>query len=169
MPGSGAGAVTLHEQLEVLERARHGPDRLRRHAGVERGRVELGMAEQDLDDANVHVLFEPMGGEAVAQRVGRHALLDPATSAASWTARLSWRVDSGSRQLRPGNSQPSGSMTPRRLPSRHHCRSSARSWGDSMALRSLRPLPCSTRISMRVLSMSPTLRATTSDTRSPAP
>src|SRR3954464_5257319 len=75
--GVAPGAVTLHEQLEVLERARHGPDRLRRHAGVERGRVELGMAEQDLDDANVHVLFEQVGGEAVAQRVGRHALLDP--------------------------------------------------------------------------------------------
>lgn len=39
----------------------------------------------------------------------------------------------------------------------------------SMALRSLRPLPCSTRISMRVESMSSTLRCATSDTRRPAP
>ena len=61
-------------------------------------------------------------------------------------------------------------MTPRRLPSRHHSRSSSNSCGDSfMALRSLRPLPGSTRISMRVLSMSPTLRVATSDTRNPAP
>ncbi len=69
MPGSGAGAVTLHEQLEVLERARHGPDRLGGDAGVERGGVELGVAEQDLDDADVDVLLQQMGGEAVAQRV----------------------------------------------------------------------------------------------------
>ena len=51
----------------------------------------------------------------------------------------------------------------------HHSRSSSNSCGDSMALRSLRPLPCSTWISMRVLSMSPTLRVATSDTRNPAP
>ena len=62
-----------------------------------------------------------------------------------------------------------GSMTPHRLPSCHHSRSSASSWGESMALRSLRPLPCSTRISMRVLSMSSTLRLATSETRRPAP
>ena len=89
---------------------------------------------------------------------GLTRFLMPAASAASWTARLSWRVETGSRELRPGNSQPWGSMTPRRLPSRHQSRSSSSSCGDSIALRSLRPLPCSTRISMRVLSMSPTLR-----------
>jgi len=43
--------------------------------------------------------------------------------------------------LRPGNNQPWGSITPRRRPSRHHCRSNSSSWGDSIALRSLRPLP----------------------------
>ncbi len=70
-----------------------------------------------------------------------------------------------SRLLRPGKSQPWGSITPRRRPSRHHCLSSSNSWGDSIAFRSLRPSPCSTRISMRVLSISPILRATTSETR----
>src|SRR5882762_9653299 len=35
--------------------------------------------------------------------------------------------------------------------------------------RLLRPLPCSTRNSMRSVSISPTLSATTSETRSPAP
>jgi hypothetical protein len=48
---------------------------------------------------------------------------------------------------------------------RHHLISA----GESIALRSLRPLPCSTRISMRVLSMSQTLSETTSETRSPGP
>src|SRR6266850_3747167 len=44
-----------------------------------------------------------------------------------------------------------------------------REWHDRIALRSLRPLPCSTRSSMRSESISPTLSATTSETRSPAP
>src|SRR6202022_3578229 len=54
-------------------------------------------------------------------------------------------------------------------PSTHQSRSSSSSCGDSMASRSLRPLPCSTRNSMRSESISPTLSATTSETRSPAP
>src|SRR5215469_10795089 len=45
-------------------------------AGVKGRGVELGMAEQNLDDADVGVLFQQMRGEAVAQRVRRHALLD---------------------------------------------------------------------------------------------
>ena len=142
---------------------------LGRHAGVERGRVELGMSEQHLDDADVDVLLEQVGGKAVAQRMGRDALLD----AGRLGGLVDGAVELARRQrldrLRPGNSQPWGSITPRRLPSRHHSRSSSSSCGDSIALRSLRPLPCSTRISMRVLSMSPTLSAATSDTRRPAP
>lgn len=55
------------------------------------------------------------------------------------------------------------------MPSRHHSRSSSRSWGESMALRSLRPLPSSMRISMRLLSISSALRCATSDTLRPAP
>ena len=35
-----------------------------------------------------------------------------ATVAASWMARLSWRVDSGSSGSRPGNSQPPSSILP---------------------------------------------------------
>src|SRR5215469_2432916 len=100
---------------------------------------------------------------------GDTRFLMPAASAAAWTARLSWRVESGSSGLRPGNSHPRGSNTPRCRPSRHQARNSSSSCGDSMAWRSLRPLPCSTRSSMRSESTSPTLSATTSETRSPAP
>jgi hypothetical protein len=35
------------------------------------------VTEQDLDDADVGVLFQEVGGEAVPQRVHRHPLLDP--------------------------------------------------------------------------------------------
>jgi len=38
------------------------------HLRVARRGVELGMPEQDLDHANVDVLLEQMGGEAVAVR-----------------------------------------------------------------------------------------------------
>src|SRR3954471_16656296 len=100
---------------------------------------------------------------------GDTRFLIPAASAAACTARLSWRVDSGSIGLRPGNSQPPGNSAPRRRPSRHQARSSSSSCGDSMAFRSLRPLPRSTRSSMRSESTSPTLSVTTSETRSPAP
>ena len=104
-----------------------------------------------------------------AAYVVRRAFLIPAAWAAAWTARQNWRADSGSTGLRPGNSQPPGSSRLRRRPSRHQTRSSSSSCGDSIAWRSWPPLPRSTRSSMRLESISPTLRATTSETRSPAP
>ena len=57
----------------MLERAGHRADRLGRDAGIERGRVELGMPEQHLDDADVDILLEQVGGKAVAQRVATRA------------------------------------------------------------------------------------------------
>ena len=55
------------------------------------------------------------------------------------------------------------------LPMRHHSRRISSSMGESMAWRSLRPLPCSTRSTMRALSMSDTFSDTTSEALSPAP
>ena len=164
-PGSGARALAFHQQLEMLERAGHRPDRLCRDAGIERGRVELGMPEQDLDDADVDVLLEQMGGEAVAQRMGRDALLDAGRfrrlmDGAVELARRDRLAGCAGKQPAMGQHDVRGAW-----PSRHHCRSNSSSCGDSIALRSLRPLPCSTRISMRVLSMSSILSAATSETR----
>src|SRR5215471_1548642 len=62
----------------------------------------------------------------------------------------------------PGNSQPRGRAT------FHQARSRSSRLGESMTLRSLPPLPCSTRMIMRLLSMSETLSETTSAARSPA-
>ena len=64
-------------QREALERAHDLADRVGGDVGVERRGVELGVPEQDLDHADVDVLLEQMGGEAVPQRVQRHALVDP--------------------------------------------------------------------------------------------
>jgi hypothetical protein len=152
----------------MFERACHRTDRLCGNTGIQRG-VQLGVPEQNLDNANIDILPEQVRGKAVAQSVRGDTLLGASGFRCLMDSRLIWRVEVGSREFRRGNSQPCGSMTPRRLPSRHQSRSSSNSCGDSMALRSLRLLPCSTRISMRVLSMSPILRAAISDTRHPAP
>src|SRR3954471_10582872 len=69
--------LVLRRKPDPVERAHDGADCAGGDAGIERGGVELGMAEQDLDDANVDVLLQEMRGEAVAQRVRRHPLLDP--------------------------------------------------------------------------------------------
>ena len=51
-------------------------DRPGRDLGVESGRLKLGVTEQHLDDADVDILFEQVGGEAVTQRVRADAFAD---------------------------------------------------------------------------------------------
>ena len=51
-------------------------DRPGRDLGVERGRRRACVAEQHLDDADIDVLLEQVGGEAVTQRVRADALAD---------------------------------------------------------------------------------------------
>ena len=51
-------------------------DRPGRDLGVERGGVELAVPEQHLDDADIDILLEQVGGEAVTQRVRADALAD---------------------------------------------------------------------------------------------
>src|SRR3954451_25284612 len=61
---------------EMLERAGDLAERLEGDTGVERRRVELLVPEQHLDDADVGLLLEQVGGEAVPQRVQRNRLVD---------------------------------------------------------------------------------------------
>jgi hypothetical protein len=67
----------LRQWCETVERAGYGPDRGIGDAGVKRRGVEFGMTQKRLNHANIDILFEQMRGEAVPQRVRRHALLDP--------------------------------------------------------------------------------------------
>jgi len=60
----------------VLQRAHDLADRLGGDAGIERRGVELGVTEQHLDDANIDVLLEQVGGKAVSQGVQRDVLFD---------------------------------------------------------------------------------------------
>ena len=63
---SAGCALSFHQQREALQRPGDGADRLGRDPGVERGGVELGVSEQHLDDADVDILFQEVGGKAVA-------------------------------------------------------------------------------------------------------
>ena len=67
---------SLEVEAQPLERALDVADRVDGDAGVERGRLQFGVAEQDLDHADVDVLFEQVSGEAVPQGVRRDALGD---------------------------------------------------------------------------------------------
>ena len=46
------------------------------------------MAEQHLDDADVGAVLQQMGGEAVPQRVDRHALVEPGGGARRAAGRM---------------------------------------------------------------------------------
>src|SRR5208283_290690 len=69
----GAGSCVLGE---TLQRADDVADRPGGDAGVKRRAVELGVAHQNLDHANIDAAFQKMGGEAVPQRMRRNALVD---------------------------------------------------------------------------------------------
>src|ERR1700680_1373789 len=53
-------------ERDVLQRAHDLADGLGGDAGIERRRVELGVTEQHLDHADIDVLLEQVGSEAVA-------------------------------------------------------------------------------------------------------
>src|SRR4029077_3911123 len=72
-----ASRPPLGQWHQPVEWAGYGADRGIGDAGVKRRGVELGMTQKCLDHPNIDILLEQMRGEAVPQRVGRHALLDP--------------------------------------------------------------------------------------------
>src|SRR5579863_2154180 len=64
-----SGGVWGRKHPKPVERADHGAHRARGHLGVERGGLELHMAEQDLDDADIDTVFQQMRRKTVPQRV----------------------------------------------------------------------------------------------------
>jgi hypothetical protein len=160
---SGGRGSAREVEAQPLERALDVADRVDGDAGVERGRLQLGVAEQDLDYADVNLLFEQVSGEAVPQGVRRDSLGD---------ARRLRRGVNGAHELAgrhrvdwvPAGEEPG--LEPRRAPPfaqqfeqlrrKHH-----------VAV----PLPLALLDPQRHrwLSISDTLRFATSDTRRPAP
>ena len=70
-----AGARVLLS-VQVLQRTDDLAQQIGGDLRIERGGLELLVAEQDLDHADIDLLFEQVGREAVAQRVHRDALVD---------------------------------------------------------------------------------------------
>src|ERR1700722_6372647 len=68
--------VLRYQQSEPIQRAHDRADYVGCYLRVERGGIEPGMSEQNLDQTHIGFLFEQVGGKAVAQCVRRHSLLD---------------------------------------------------------------------------------------------
>ena len=60
----------------MIERADDPSDGLRRHGDIAGGGVDTAVSEQHLDGAGVIAVFQQVGGEAVAERMGRDAFGD---------------------------------------------------------------------------------------------
>src|SRR5580658_5954475 len=75
-PRSGGRRSAREVNAQPFQRALDVADGVDGDAGIERGRLQLGVSEQHLDHADVDVLLEQVGGEAVPQGVWRHALGD---------------------------------------------------------------------------------------------
>src|SRR5215469_721152 len=69
----------LHLVQQQAERTGHLTDRLDGDACVERCRVKLLVSEQGLDDADIGLLLQQMGGKAVPQRMNTDAFGDAGT------------------------------------------------------------------------------------------
>jgi len=140
----------------------------RNHVGgylrVERGRIEPGMSEQNLDQTHIGFLFEQVGGKAVAQCVRRHSLLDrrPIGSGMNDAIELprrqrQQRITAREQPERgPGDAIPIAQQL--QQPRGKHCKAI------------LAPLALlDAQQHARSESMSDTFSATTSETRNPAP
>jgi hypothetical protein len=73
---SGTEVLRVSDAVQVLQRADDFAQQVGGDLRVKRSGLELLVAEQHLDHADVHLLFEQVRREAVAQRVHRHALVD---------------------------------------------------------------------------------------------
>src|SRR6516225_861477 len=72
--GRGNGGASAGHLQQQVERACHLAERVDGDAGVERRGVELLVSEQHLDDADIGLLLEEVGGKAVPQRVNADPL-----------------------------------------------------------------------------------------------
>src|SRR5215472_14309068 len=77
--GRDNGRASAGHLPQKVERAGHLADRADGDAGVKRRRVEFLVPEQNLDDANVRLLLQEMGGKAVPQRMNADTLGDAGT------------------------------------------------------------------------------------------
>src|ERR1700686_2746475 len=72
----GRFGVLLELARNAIEWAHDLPDDLGGDTRIERGGVELGMSQQDLDHPDIGVLFQKMRRKAVSKGVRGHLLAD---------------------------------------------------------------------------------------------
>src|SRR5215471_10599062 len=168
--GRGNGRALAGHLQQKVERACHLAERVDGDAGVERRRIELLVSEQHLDDADIGLLLQKMGGKAVPQRVNTDTL----GNAGALGCHANEPVElAPTHVLSPVAGEQPGlaGMHPPLLtrgapPFTQYIEISSR-LGERMTYRSFLPLPCSTRMTIRSLSMSVSLSDTTSDDRRP--
>ena len=120
------------------------------------------MAEKALNRAHVRAVLQQVRGERVPQSVKGNRLLDPRSRPRPLKGLLR---RGGMQRLLPA--LPPGKRIVLGFSFRQYARRVSRSEAESITYRSFRPLPCSTRITIRWLSMSVNKRWTTSPSRMP--
>src|SRR5438874_7525721 len=164
--GRGNGGASAGHLQQEVKRAGHIADRADGDACVERRRVELLVSEQNLDDPDVGLLLQEMGGKAVPQCVNA----DTFGNAGTPRCQANDPVELARTRMLPAVARKQPGLTGRHpflRATRHHSRNSSRRLGERMTYRSFFPLPCSTRMIIRSLSISVSLSDTASDDRRP--
>lgn len=73
--GSVVGRLAFHKCHQPVERPSDRVDRPGRNLGIERGRLQLAMSEQNLDDTDIGAILQKVGGKAVPKGVRTDALV----------------------------------------------------------------------------------------------
>src|SRR6516165_11271786 len=74
--GRGNSRALAGHLQQNIERAGHLAERVDGDAGIESRRIELLVSEQNLDDADIGLLLQEVGGKAVTQRMNADTLGD---------------------------------------------------------------------------------------------
>src|SRR6201998_4938743 len=161
----------LRWQRQPIEGAEHRAEHVGGDVGIAGCRVQLGMAQQHLNHPHVDIVLQQMRGERMAQCMRcppaaeprglcRHRADAVELAHRYWPQRVLTRKQPASRPAL----QPPCAEQREKLRRQHGMPIPRFREG-----RLLRPLPSSTRISIRLESMSPTRSMATSPPRRPAP
>src|SRR6516165_9206574 len=173
--GRDNGRASAGHLPQEVEWAGHLADGVDRDAGVKRRRVELLVSEQNLDDADVGLLLQEMGGEAVPQRMNTDTLGDAGALRCQANDPMQLartRMLPAVAGKQPGLSGGHPSLLARNAPPLAQYLEQDGRENDvpillAPRLRGGRLLPCSTRMTIRSRSMSVSFSDTTSDDRRP--
>src|SRR5437868_11645836 len=167
--GRGNGGASAGHLQQEVKRAGHIADRADGDACVERRRVELLVSEQNLDDPNIGLLLQEMGGKAVPQCVNADAFGNagtPCCQANDPVELARTHMLPAVARKQPGLAGSHPSFLARHAPPVAQQLKKVRRENDIPVLlaprfREGRLLPCSTRMTIRSLSMSVSFSETT--------